>query len=460
MDATNGKNGGRQNGKLHSLLRSLHSRNYRLFFAGQLVSLIGTWMAQVAMSWLVYQLTGSKILLGTVAFASQIPGFVLGPWAGVMVDRWNLRRALALTQTFSMLQALAVAGLTLAGVITTGQIVALALILGMINAFDMPARQSFVVQLVERREDLANAIALNSTMFNASRLVGPTVFGLVLVGLGEYLPNSSMFLRLGLCFLANGLSFIAVIIALLSMRLSPRDKSPHSTGALGELREGWRYAFGSLPIRMLLVNLAVISLLGTPYTVLLPVFAQDVLHGGEGTLGMLTASIGCGALLGGLRLAARKSVLGLGRWIAIGATLMGVSLIAFSISRTMWLSAPILACCGFAMITQMASSNTVLQTIVDDDKRGRVMALYGMAFLGMMPMGSLMAGFLAERAGAPMTVALSGIVCIVTGTWFWSMLPQLSEHIRPIYEKRGILTPVAAGLQQAQSQDSDRRMMG
>ncbi len=445
--------GGKPEGAVRSLLRAMRSRNYRLFFAGQLVSLIGTWMAQVAMSWLVYQLTGSKLLLGTVAFASQIPGFILGPWVGVMVDRWNLRRTLVITQTLSMLQAFTVAGLTLAGVISTGQIVALALVLGVINAFDMPARQSFVVHIVEKREDLANAIALNSTMFNASRLVGPTVASLVLVGLREFLPSYSIFLRLGLCFLANGVSFIAVIIALLAMHLALQGNGRRKSGALGELREGWRYAFGSLPIRMLLINLAIISLMGTPYTVLLPVFAQDVLHGKEGTLGMLTASIGCGAFAGGLRLAARKSVLGLSKWIAIGATMMGVSLIAFSLSRTLWLSVPVLACAGFGMITQMASSNTVIQTIVEDDKRGRVMALYGMAFLGMMPLGSLMAGYLAERIGAPMTVALGGVVCIVAGLRFWSMLPQLREHIMPIYEQRGILTPVAAGLQQAQSQE-------
>jgi MFS family permease len=377
-----------------------------------------------------------------------------------MVDRWNLRRALVLTQTLSMLQAFAVAGLTLAGVIKTGQIIAFALILGVINAFDMPARQSFVVHIVEKREDLANAIALNSTMFNAARLVGPMVASLVLVGLREFLPGYSISLRLGLCFFANGVSFMAVIVALLAMHLTPRGNGGRKSGALGELREGWRYAFGSLTIRMLLINLAIISLMGTPYTVLLPAFARDVLHGSEGTLGMLTASIGCGAFAGGLRLAARKSVLGLGRWIAIGATMMGVSLIAFSLSRTLWLSVPVLACAGFGMITQMASSNTVIQTIVEDDKRGRVMALYGMAFLGMMPLGSLMAGYLAEWIGAPMTVALGGVVCIVTGLWFWSMLPRLREHMRPIYEQRGILTPVAAGLQQAQSQDSDRRVMG
>lgn len=452
--------GGKPEGGMRSLLRAMRSRNYRLFFAGQLVSLIGTWMAQVAMSWLVYQLTGSKLLLGTVAFASQIPGFVLGPWAGVMVDRWNLRRALVITQTLSMLQAFAVAGLTLAGVISTSQIIALALVLGVINTFDMPARQSFVVHMVEKREDLANAIALNSTMFNAARLVGPMVASLVLVGLREFLPGYSIYLRLGLCFLANGVSFMAVIVALLAMRLTLRGNGGRKSGALGELHEGWSYAFGSLTIRMLLINLAIISLMGTPYTVLLPVFAQDVLHGSEGTLGMLTASIGCGAFAGGLRLAARKSVQGLSTWIAIGATVMGVSLIAFSMSRTLWLSVPILACCGFAMITQMAASNTVLQTIVEDDKRGRVMALYGMAFLGMMPLGSLMAGYLAERIGAPMTVAMGGVVCIVTGAWFWSMLPQIRQHITPIYQQRGILPPVAVGLQQAQSQDSDRRVMG
>lgn len=420
-------------GRLNALLRALRSRNYRLFFCGQLTSLVGTWLAQVAMSWLVYRLTGSKILLGTVAFATQIPGFCLGPWVGVLVDRWNLRRTLVVTQTLSMLQAFMVAGLTLAHVITPAQIVALALVLGIINAFDMPARQAFVIQMVERREDLPNAIALNSSMFNASRLIGPAAAGVLVAWVGE-----------GVCFLLNGISFIAVILALLAMRLPPAAPRPAQRDALAEFREGFAYAFGSLPIRSLLINLGTISLLGSSHVVLMPVFAQDIYHGGPRTLGVLSASIGAGALVAGIGLAMRKSVIGLARLIAIGSTLLGVSLIAFSLSRSLWLSMPLLACCGVFMLCQMASSNTVLQTIVEDDKRGRVMALYGMAFLGMMPLGSLLAGTVAERWGAPATVAIGGGCCILSGLWFAYLLPRFREHVRPIYQRRGILpAPVA-----------------
>ena len=447
-------------GKLATLMRALRSRNYRLFFTGQLISLIGTWMAQVAMSWLVYQLTGSKILLGTVAFASQIPGFFLGPWVGVLVDRWNLRRTLVVTQVLSMLQAFAVAGLTLSGLIGKGQIIILALCLGIINAFDMPARQSFVVHMVERREDLPNAIALNSTMFNASRLLGPTVASIILVGLKEYLPQYSDNARMGICFLLNGLSFVAVIYALLAMRVKLKDNNGKKTAVLAEFREGCQYAFGSLPIRSLLINMAIISLMGSPYTVLLVVFAQDVLHGGEGTLGMLTAAIGAGALVAGLSLAARKNVLGLGKWISIGAICMGLSLVAFSFSHWLWLSVVLLACCGFSMLTQMASSNTVLQTIVEDDKRGRIMALYGMSFLGMMPLGSLLAGWVAQQTSAQLTVALGGVVCVLSGIFFAFKLPRFHAHVRPIYQRQGMIPEVAEGLRASQMEENEKSVSG
>lgn len=437
-------------GRLKFVLRAMRSRNYRLFFAGQLVSLIGTWLAQVAMSWLVYELTGSKALLGLVAFSAQIPAFVLSPWAGVLVDRWNLRRTLIVTQTLSMVQSFTVAALTLTHIIRPGHIILLAIAQGLINAFDMPARQSFVVKMVDRREDLPNAIALNSTMFNASRLLGPAAAGVLIAAIGT-----------GNCFLLDGFSYLGVIIALVAIRVQDATGARLPKKLWVEFREGFSYVAGSLPIRALLIQLGLISFLGTPYTVLLPVFAKDVYRGGPAVLGALTSSVGCGALVGGIWLASRRSVLGLGKWIAIGALLMGLSLIVFSMSRSTIVGMVALAFCGFAQITQMASGNTVLQTIVDDDKRGRAMAFYAMSFLGMMPLGSLLAGSLATtRIGATGTVAAGGVCCIAAGIWFAAKLPRLRTAVRPIYIARGVLPATAKGLASAAAQAEGRSVAG
>lgn len=388
--------------------RALRSRNFKLFFAGQGVSLIGTWMTRIAMSWLVYRLTGSAALLGVVGFASQIPAFVLGPLAGVWVDRWNRHTAVVWTQALSMLQSFALAALTLAKVITVWEIVALALMQGLINAIDMPARQSFVIEMVDQREDLANAIAINSSMVNGARLIGPAIAGVVVAAVGE-----------GYCFLADGISYIAVIAALLMMKLRPGGPPRPKKNIWPELREGWHYVLGSAPIRSILVNLSVVSLFGVPYSVLMPIFAAQVLGGGAHTLGFLMASTGVGALAGALGLAVRKSgVAGLGRRIVFTTALFGAALIAFSFSRSLWLSLLLLPVAGFGMMQQLASSNTVLQTIVHDEKRGRVMAFYSMAFQGMAPFGSLLAGSLAERAGAPLTVMASGVACLMGSLWF------------------------------------------
>ena len=423
-------------GKLKTVVRALRSRNYRLFFCGQLISLIGTWLAQVAMSWLVYRLTGSKLLLGTVAFCTQIPAFFIGPWAGVLVDRWNLRRVLVITQSLMMVNSLIVATLALTGLIEVKYIIALAICSGLTSAFDMPSRQAFVVQMIEGPEDLPNAIALNSTMFNASRLIGPALAGVLVATLGE-----------GVCFLVDGLSFLAVIVALLMMRVTWRPSTAQRRSVLSEFAEGFRYVKGSVPIRWLLINLAMVSLAGTPYVVLMPAFAKDVLHGTAYTQGFLTASIGCGALLAGIHLASRSTVLGLGRFIAYGSLGFGLSLMAFSFSRSLVVSMVCLACCGFFMLTQMASSNTIIQTIVENDKRGRVMSLYGMSFQGMMPVGSILAGTLAEHhLGATWTVFMSGTLCLLTGAVFLWRLPEIRRHIHPIYVQRGILPPVPAGL--------------
>jgi len=436
MAELNGQSGGR----LALMLRAMRSRNYRLFFCGQLVSVIGTWLAQVAMSWLVYDLTGSKLWLGTVAFCTQVPAFLIGPWAGVLVDRWNLRRVLVITQSLLMLNSATIAILSLTGTIQPHHILFLAATNGLIAAFDMPSRQSFVMQIVSSPEDLPNAIALNSSMFNASRLIGPAVAGVLVGAFGE-----------GICFSLDALSFLAVIIALLRMDVSPRPAPATSRSVISGFAEGFAYVRGSLPIRSVLLNLAIVSLSGTPYVVLMPVFAKDVLQGGAYTQGFLTASIGFGALIAGINLASRSTVLGLGRYIAFGSLCFGLSMIAFSFSTNIILSMALLACCGFFMLSQMASSNTVIQTIVDNDKRGRVMALYGMSFQGMMTVGSILAGSLAQsRLGPQRTVFIAGCLCTLAGMLFLYRLPLVRRHIRPIYIKRGILPPVAAGLQSAQ----------
>ncbi len=392
---------------------------------------------RVATSWLVYRLTGSSILLGVVGFAGQIPTFLLGPVAGVLVDRWDRHRTLVVTQVFLMLQSLAMAGLTLAGVITPAQIILLSVVQGVINSVDMPARQAFVVQMVENREDLGNAIALNSSMFNGARLAGPAIAGMVIAAVGE-----------GVCFLLDGLSYVAVIGSLLAMKIQaapPRSQRD----LLVEIREGWRYVSGSLAIRSLLVMVAVISLFGMPYTVLMPVFAANVLGGGPNTLGFLMAATGMGALGGGILLAMRRSVLGLGKQIVFAILTFGGSLIVFGLSSNLWLSLFVLAVSGYGMIQQMAGTNTILQTIVDEEKRGRVMSFYTMAFMGAAPFGSLLAGALSDRIGAPWTVVVCGLVCLAGGGWLARKLPAIRREIRPIYIQLGILPEVAAGVQQA-----------
>jgi MFS family permease len=419
-------------------VRALRSRNYRLYFSGQGISVIGTWMTRVATSWLVYRLTGSAVLLGLIGFAGQVPAFFLGPLAGVWIDRWDRHRALVVTQTLSMLQSFALAVLAIAKVITVWEILLLALAQGLINAFDMPARQAFVVQMVENREDLGNAIALNSSMVNAARLIGPAIAGVLIAGVGE-----------GYCFLIDGISYIAVIVSLLLMRIAAKQVRKAQRRVVAELQEGWRYVMDSAPIRSILLNLALVSLFGMPYTVLMPIFASSVLGGGPHTLGFLMSAIGVGALAGAITLAMRRSVLGLGRRIVYMTALFGAALIGFALSHLLWLSILLLPFAGFGMMQQMASSNTILQTIVDDEKRGRVMAFYSMAFQGMAPFGSLVAGALAARIGAPRTVMVSGACCLAGSAWFAGQLPRIRQVMRPIYVKLGILPQLALGVQHA-----------
>ncbi len=409
-------------------VRALRSRNYRLYFGGQGVSLIGTWMQRIAMSWLVYRLTGSAFMLGLIGFAGSVPSFILGPLAGVLSDRYNRRRMLIVTQCLALLQAFILALLVLGGQIAVWQILVLGIVLGFIEAFDMPLRQSFMVEIVPK-QDLGNAIALNSSMVNSSRLLGPSIAGVLIASMGE-----------GMCFLLNSISYLAVIASLLAMRVPQEQVSNREFHILGELREGFVYAYNFVPIRSVLMLLALVSLVGMPYSVLMPVFARDVLHGGPHTLGFLLGASGVGALAGAIYLAARKSILGMGRWIALAAGIFGAGLIAFSLSRVFWLSLLLMLVTGFGMIVQMASSNTVLQTIVDEDKRGRVMSFYAMAFRGMVPFGNLLAGIMANRLGAPLTLMIGGGCCVVGSVFFARNLPAMRDMVRPIYRRMGIFS--------------------
>ena len=408
--------------------RALRHRNFRLFFGGQSISLIGTWMTRIATSWLVYRLTGSALLLGTVSFAGQIPTFLFAPFAGVWVDRLDRRKVLVWTQALSMVQSLALAGLTLTGHITIHWLLALSVMQGIVNAFDMPGRQAFMVKMVEDRGDLSNAIAINSSMVNMARLVGPSLAGMLIAVSSE-----------GWCFLIDGISYLAVIASLLMMRLHTPVVKRMSTSTLAELKVGWTYVSEFLPIRTILLLFAVISLMGMPFVVLMPIFAARVLHGGPHTLGFLMGAMGVGALVSALALAARKSVRGLVRMIPIATAVFGLGLIGFGLSRVFWLSMIMVFIAGMGMMQGMAGSNTVIQTIVPEDKRGRVMSYYTMAFMGMAPFGSLLAGTMAHAIGAPLTVILNGSAVLLGAAWFVTRLPAVRREIAPIYREMGIL---------------------
>ncbi len=411
------------------IFRALSHRNYRLFFGGQSISLIGTWMQQIAVSWLAYRLTDSAVGLGVVGFSTRIPALVFAPFTGVLADRWNRHRTLVVTQTLSMIQALILAALVLTELITIWEVIVLSLFLGTINALDVPVRQSFIVDMVESGEDLSNAIALNSTMVNGARLIGPSVAGVLIAAVGE-----------GMCFLLNGLSFIAVIAALRAMIVRPKEKTAQGQRIWQELKEGFTYAFGSLPIRALILLLAVISLMGMPYVVLMPIFADKILHGGPRTLGFLMGATGIGALLGALYLASRKNAVGLMKVVVFASGIFGAGLIILSLSRQLHFALFILVVIGFGMIIEMAATNTLLQTIVDEDKRGRIMSFYTMAFMGMVPFGSLLAGSLADTIGTPETIMLCGICCILGSLVFALKLPAIRKISQPIYRQKGLIS--------------------
>jgi MFS family permease len=408
--------------------RALRHRNFKLFFSGQSISLVGTWMTKLATSWLVYRLTHSALLLGVVAFAGQILSFALAPIAGVWVERLNRRKLLVWTQAAAALQSLALAALTLAHVINLWEIIALTAFQGLINAFDMPARQAFLVQMIDDRGDLSNAIAINSSMANSARLIGPAIAGLVIAAFGE-----------GWCFLLDGVSYFAVIASLLLMRIKPLNIRRNATSMLEQMREGWDYVRTFRPIRSILVLFALLTLMGWPVSVLLPVFAGQVLHGGAHTLGWLTGASGIGALVSALSLAVRKSVVGLTRMLQIAGAMLGSALIFFGLSHTLWLSLVLLVFVGFGLIQAASVSNTIIQSLVTEDKRARVMSYYTMAFFGAAPFGSLLAGAVAHRIGAPHTVIITGAFCLAASMWFALERPKVRAVMRPIYQEMGLL---------------------
>ena len=417
------------------MMRALSHRNYRLFFAGQSISLIGTWMTRLTVSWLVWRLSHSVVMLGIVGFAGQLPTFLFAAFAGVWVDITDRYRVLVATQVFAMIQSFALAALALSGVIQVWHILVLQLIQGTINAFDIPARQSFMVDIVDDRKDLPNAIALNASMVNGARLVGPSIAGLLIAWVGE-----------GWCFFVDGASYIAVIASLLAMHLVRRPRPAERKGVWRELADGFHYAAGFAPIRAILLLLALLSLAGMPYTVLLPDIVTNTLHGGAHTLGFMMGAVGCGALVGAMYLVSRTSVLGLGRLIPAAAALFGASLMGFAFSHRVWLSLGLMFMAGIGFMMHMATSNTIIQTIVREEMRGRVMAFYAMAFMGMAPFGSLLAGAVAAHIGSADTIMGGGAICLLGAAVFRYRLPALREHIRPIYVERGILPALAAGV--------------
>ena len=395
----------------------MRHRNFQLFFSGQLISLIGTWMQSVAQSWLVYRLTGSSLLLGSVGFASQFPVFLASPLGGIVADRYNRHRIVIATQTASMILAFILAVLTLTKRVTVPEIFVLAILLGIVNAFDLPGRQSFLVEMVGKG-DLMNAIALNSSMFNGARVVGPAIAGILVARIGE-----------GWCFFANAASYIAVIVGLLMMRVVPPPPRPMAS-PLAHVIEGFRFVRHTAPIRALLLLVGLVSLVAMPYTVLMPIFADQILHGGARGLGILMGATGVGALLAGIVLAARTGVYGLGRWVTLACAGFGVSLIAFAFSHNFWLSAVLLVPAGFCMMLQMSSSNTLIQSMVHDHLRGRVMAIYAMSLIGVAPFGALFSGVLADRVGAPVTVILGAVACLGGAAIFGLHLPRIREEAR------------------------------
>ena len=413
-------------GKVSQAVRALRHRNFQLFFGGQLISLIGTWMQSVAQSWLVYRLTGSSLLLGTVGFASQIPVFLVAPIGGTITDRHNRHRLIIATQIASMILAFILAALTLSGRVQVWHIFVLAALLGVVNAFDIPARQAFLVEMVGK-DDLMNAIALNSSMFNGARIVGPAVAGIMVAAVGE-----------GWCFFVNAVSYLAVIAGLLMMHVKPAERLARTASTLENIIEGFQYVRETGPIKVLLLVVGLVSLVGMPYAVLMPIFADQILHCGARGLGLLMGATGVGALLGALLLAAKQGLRGLGKWVAVSSMGFGASLILFAFSKWFWVSFAALLPVGFTMMVQMAACNTLIQSMVPDQLRGRVMAVYSMMFMGMAPFGAFFAGAIAEHLGAPLTVAIGGVACIAGSAIFAARLPGWRTEVRQLFIAQGL----------------------
>lgn len=402
--------------KINLTFRALRHRNYRLFFSGQFISITGTWIQQVAMSWLIYNLTKSALAMGLIMFFGLIPTLIVSPFAGVFIDRVNKYKFLIILQALFMIEASIVAVLTIAGVIQVWHIVVLNILMGLTTAFDMPLRQAFVVQLVDVTEDLSNAISLNSLCFNLARLIGPAIAGMLIASFGE-----------GICFLLNALSYIAVIYALLLMQM---QKNPvyikADKNVLNELKEGLKYVSSSIPIKSIILYTAMTSLIGMSFPVLMPIYAKEVLHGGAHTLGFLMSSSGVGALLGALFLAGKQSVLGLEKWVYVSSLLFGFGIVGLSFVGTVSLALALLFFIGFGMVVIIAACNTMIQDMVDDDKRGRVMSLYTMAFMGTTPFGSLFGGIIANRMGVPHTFLLCGLAIIISAFIFSTKLKHFA----------------------------------
>lgn len=412
----------------NEIFRSLKYRNFRLFFIGQSLSLIGTWMQKLAMGWLVYRTTHSAVMLGVVAFAGQIPSILITPAAGVVADRYNKHKLLVITQTLAMIQAIILAAAVITNTASIPHLIILSIFLGVVDAFDMPIRQAFVIKMIDKKHDIGNAIAINSSMVNTAKLLGPSIAGIVIATVGE-----------GMCFALNAISYMVVIGTLLMMKINTAEVKAKHLKAWHQLKEGFTYTFGFSPVKNLIALLALVSLMGMPYMVVLPVFAKDILHGGAQMLGLLTGASGMGALAGAVYLATRKTVLGLGKIIVASVILFGVALICFALSETAWLSIVFIFLAGLGMMVQMAACNTILQTMVEDNMRGRVMSFYTMAFTGTMPFGSLIAGVLVEKIGAADTLIIGGSFCIAGAIIFYRKLPALKKLVHPIYVQKGII---------------------
>lgn len=422
------------------MVRAFRHRNFRLYFGGQSVSLIGTWVQQVALGWTIYELTHSSLLLGIVSFAGQLPLFVVTPFAGVLVDRWNRHRTLIVTQTLSMLQAFALALVVSLHMLNVWNLVGLNLFAGIILAIDLTARQAFIVDMVGSGHDLPNAVALNAFVINGGRMLGPAIAGLLLT-----------IVTPAVCFFLNAISYVPVIAALFAMRVKKHVQLAEQGRAVDDLIEGVRHSLGFPPIRAVLLLVALVSLLGMPYAVLMPIFAAEVLHGGAHTLGLLMTAPGIGALLGTIYLASRKTIRGAGIRVVAGAITFGAGLIGLGVVHSLPLALIALGFVGLGMIVQLATSNTVLQTIVDDDKRGRVMSLYTMAVMGMTPFGSILGGALAHVIGVPTTFLIGGAICVGGAILFATKIRVLRPMVLPIYARKGIIPEIADGLQSASS---------